>query len=92
MRSAQYRPTFLAVDLFGLVETQPDVEGDRDTTRCGGWTASANRSDGHLAISIDGDGRPIDGLRAVLTAAWAATDAGATSVDAQGTVRRLGFS
>jgi glycerol-1-phosphatase len=90
--SVEHRPTFLAADLTGLVDTQPEVEGDATGMRCGGWTASASRSDGRIAISVDGDGRPIDGLRALLTAAWAERDAGATSVDASDSLRRLGLS
>ena len=64
----EHRPTYLAVDLMGLVDTQPDVEADGSVARCGGWTASAGRFDGRAAINLEGDGRPIDGLRAVLTA------------------------
>jgi glycerol 3-phosphatase-2 len=90
--SVEHRPTFLAADLAGLVDTQPDVEGDGTASRCGGWTTSADRSDGHVAISVDGDGRPMDGLRAVLTAAWAARDTGASAVDASRAFGRLGFS
>jgi glycerol 3-phosphatase-2 len=90
--SVVHRPTFLAADLSGLVDTQPDVEGDDATTRCGGWTTSADRVDGHIEIGVDGDGRPIDGLRAVLTAAWTASDAQAPAVDAAGALRRLGYS
>jgi glycerol-1-phosphatase len=87
----EHRPTFLAADLAGLVDTQPDVEGDDASTRCGGWTALADRSDSRIAINVDGHGDPIDGLRAVLTVAWAARDRGATPVDASGALRRLGF-
>jgi glycerol 3-phosphatase-2 len=89
---APHRPTFLAADLTGLVDTQPDVDGDGTSRRCGGWTTSAGRDEGETVISVDGDGRPVDGLRAVLTAAWAARDAGAPSVDAAVSLRRLGFS
>jgi HAD superfamily hydrolase (TIGR01450 family) len=87
----EHRPTYLAADLDGLLDLQPDVEGDATSTRCGGWTTSADRSDKHVAIRVDGDGRPIDGLRAVLTAAWAARDAGSAAVDASQGLRRLGF-
>jgi glycerol 3-phosphatase-2 len=90
--SVEHRPTFLAADLTGLVDTQPNVERDGDMTRCGGWTASADRLVGRIAISIHGDGRPIDGLRALLTAAWATRDADAAAVDASAALRRLAFS
>ncbi len=78
--------------MTGLVDTQPDVEQDVGGARCGGWTASAHDVDGRVVINVDGDGRPIDGLRAVLTAAWAARDAEATAVDAADSLRRLDFS
>jgi len=90
--SVEHRPTYLALDLSGLVDTQPDVEADGAAARCGGWTASAGQLDGRVAIDIEGDGRPLDGLRAVLTAGWAARDAGATEVDATDSLRRLSFS
>jgi len=88
----EHRPTFIAADLMGLVDPQPDVEADGSATRCGGWTASAGHVDGRTAINVEGDGRAIDGLRAVLTTAWSARDAGATEVDASDSLRQLGFS
>ena len=88
----EHRPTFLALDLTGLVDTQPDVEHDGSVMRCGGWTAAADQLNGRVAISIEGDGNPIDGLRALLTAGWAARDSAATHVDATDSLRRLGFS
>lgn len=88
----EHRPTYLSDDLMGLVDTQPDVEQAGSAARCGGWTASAAEVDGRVAINVDGDGRPIDGLRAVLTSAWAARDAGATAVDAADSLRRLNYS
>jgi glycerol 3-phosphatase-2 len=88
----EHRPTYLAADLDGLVDTQPDVEGEGTTVRCGGWTASADHPDSTVTITVDGNGHPIDGLRAVLIAAWAAGDAGATSVDASVSLRQLAFS
>ena len=64
----EHRPTYLALDLTGLLDTQPDVEADGSAARCGGWTAAAGNASGRVAISIEGDGSPIDGLRALLTA------------------------
>jgi glycerol-1-phosphatase len=89
---AEHRPTFLALDLTGLVDTQPNVEHDGSVMRCGGWTASADGLNGRVAIIIDGGGNSIDGLRALLTATWAARDAGATDIGAADSLRRLGFS
>jgi glycerol 3-phosphatase-2 len=87
----EHRPTYLALDLTGLVDTQADVEAGGAEVRCGGWTASAGQTDGRAVISIEGDGPPIDGLRAVLTAGWAARDAGASELDASVSLQRLGF-
>ena len=88
----EHRPTYLAADLTGLVDVQPGIEGDGRSVQCGGWTASADQLAGHAAISVDGEGRAVDGLRAVLTAAWAARDTTASSVDASAALQRLGFA
>ena len=40
---------------------------------------------------MDGEGRPIDGLRALLTAAWAAQAPTVREVDASTALRQLGF-
>jgi glycerol-1-phosphatase len=90
--SIEHRPTYLALDLMGLVDTQPDIEAGGTTAQCGGWTAEAQPLHDSVAISVDGDGHPLDGLRAVLTVAWAARDAGATELDAADSLQRLGFS
>jgi hypothetical protein len=64
------RPTFVADDLSGLVEPQPKVTVDGDGFGCGGWTA---RWSGEQ-LSLDGDGRRIDALRALCAAAWSRDD------------------
>jgi glycerol 3-phosphatase-2 len=60
------RPTFVAADLFGLVEEQVPV-GD---LACGGW--EARRDNGGLKLI--GDGRWIDGVRALCAAAWSGAE------------------
>jgi HAD superfamily hydrolase (TIGR01450 family) len=90
--AVEHRPTFLSADLSGLLDTQPDVERDGTGASCGGWTATADGADGSITISVAGDGQPMDGLRALLTAAWAARDTGASTLDASVALGRLGFS
>ena len=86
-----HRPTYLAADLIGLLEPQPAVEVSGSRARSGGW--SVNLDDGELRL--DGEGRPVDGLRAVLAAAWSSEagtgDVGA-GVDASDALLRLGFA
>jgi glycerol 3-phosphatase-2 len=85
------RPTYLAADLTGLLEPQPDVESDGNVARCGGWTATAvTGAASDIKISVDGDGPAIDGLRAVLTAAW--NTPGGSQVDASAALNQLGFA
>ena len=59
------RPTYVAADLRGLLAEHPDVEQGAEITRCGGWTVTH-------AGAVDGDGDPIDLLRALATAVWSA--------------------
>jgi glycerol 3-phosphatase-2 len=68
------RPTYIAQTLDALLEPYPDVDRAADGTgaSCGGWTATV-AEDGQL--SVTGAGQPIDGLRALAVAAWAAQDA-----------------
>ncbi|MEI8411684.1 MULTISPECIES: HAD-IIA family hydrolase [unclassified Kribbella] len=65
------RPTYIAADLGALAEKQPGVtvEGSRHT--CEGWTAEVANN----AVSVKGEGSSYDGLRAILSAVWAAVDA-----------------
>ena len=64
------RPTYIADDLAGLTEPQPAVSSGADGFGCGGWTA--RWTDGRLELS--GQGRRIDGLRALCAAAWSRDD------------------
>ncbi|HEY2522935.1 MAG TPA: HAD-IIA family hydrolase [Streptosporangiaceae bacterium] len=70
------RPTFVADDLSGLVEPQPAVTIGDDGFGCGGWTA---RWAGQQ-LSLDGDGRHIDALRALCAAAWSRDEVPADAV------------
>ena len=65
------RPTYIGAGLGALAEKQPGVtvEGARHT--CGGWSAEVVNN----AVSVKGEGAPYDGLRAILSAVWAAVDA-----------------
>jgi glycerol-1-phosphatase len=70
------RPTYLAEDLTGLLESHPDVTRQSGAFSCGGWTA---RLDGDR-LELSGGGERIDGLRASCAAAWAGDGATAESV------------
>jgi hypothetical protein len=74
------RPTYLAADLRGLVESHPAPEGEGGTWRCGGWTARTE--DG--ALHLDGEGGPADWWRTVAAAAWAHLDAAGRPVGVEG--------
>ncbi|MCX4449935.1 HAD-IIA family hydrolase [Streptomyces sp. NBC_01789] len=83
----EHRPTYIDADLRGLLTGQPEVEEDGGGFRCGGWTASAR--DGRLVL--DGDGEPLDGLRALCAAAWSQAGGHACDLDAEKALARLGL-
>ncbi|HYU85213.1 MAG TPA: HAD family hydrolase, partial [Kribbellaceae bacterium] len=58
--------------LDALAEPHPGVDSETGTHRCGGWEASVARGQ----VRLSGEGDPYDGLRAILSAAWEASDAG----------------
>ncbi len=78
------RPTYIAVDLGGLVERQPVVgprghgtPGSADGSRPGAASAAvrgwqATWPGGPEPVELTGQGTWIDGLRALCAAAWAA--------------------
>lgn len=68
------RPTYVVEDLSGLMVPYPPV---RDGA-CGGWRA--RWVDG--ALRLEGEGSPIDGLRAACDAAWAAAGDGEAEEEA----------
>ncbi len=63
----ELRPTYLARDLRdGLLAAHPGVQRVGDGWRCGGWTVTARDA----AVSVEGSGDPVDGLRALCLAWW----------------------
>ncbi|MDX2649562.1 HAD-IIA family hydrolase [Streptomyces sp. PA03-1a] len=84
----QHRPTYVDADLRGLLTPQPGVtDAGAGAYRCGGWTASA----GDGALLLDGDGEPMDGLRALCAAAWTRAGDGSCDLDAEKALDRLGL-
>ena len=63
------RPSYLAEGLAGLVSPHPGVTSAGGGHRCGGWTA---RWAAGQPLELTGSGDPMDGLRALASAAWAA--------------------
>ncbi|MFJ3336003.1 HAD hydrolase-like protein [Streptomyces sp. NPDC086766] len=82
----EHRPTYVDADLRGLLTGQPDVTPAGDGFRCGGWTVTA----GAERLELDGEGHPLDGLRALCAAAWTAAGDGACALDAAKALARLG--
>jgi glycerol 3-phosphatase-2 len=83
----KHRPTYVAADLRGLPASHPSVGSADGGFTCGGWTASA----GSTALRLDGDGEPLDGLRALCAAAWTAAGDGACGLDAAKALAGLGL-
>ena len=73
---AEQRPDYIVGDVGGLRcgYAAPVVEltADRVVGRCGGWAVQVVDAE----LSVAGSGDAIDGLRTVVSAVWAATDAG----------------
>ncbi|WP_432167772.1 HAD hydrolase-like protein [Streptomyces sp. bgisy031] len=82
----QHRPTYVDVDLRGLLTGQPEVMARGDGFTCGGWVASA----GDERLELEGDGEAIDGLRALCAAAWTAAGDGTCGLDGAKALARLG--
>jgi glycerol-1-phosphatase len=72
------RPTYLAENLGGLLESHPDVTQRDGTFGCGGWTVRLAGD----RLELAGEGERIDGLRALCGAAWAAAGVGGDTVGA----------
>jgi glycerol-1-phosphatase len=64
------RPTYVATDLRGLLEPQPEVEVDGEVARC--RSATATWAGGEMSVVGEGD----DALRAEAALWWACADAG----------------
>ncbi|MFE0424222.1 HAD hydrolase-like protein [Streptomyces sp. NPDC058953] len=84
----RHRPTYVDADLRGLLTGQPEVTGDAAAGfGCGGWTGAVR--DG--ALVLDGEGAPLDGLRALCAAAWTAAGTGTYGADPGKALARLGW-
>ncbi|MFI5735532.1 HAD-IIA family hydrolase [Kribbella sp. NPDC051587] len=64
------RPTYIAPDLAALGQKQPGVTVDGSKHTCAGWSAEVVNG----SVAVKGEGEPYDGLRAILSAVWTATD------------------
>lgn len=62
------RPSYLARDLSGLLTPHPSVALADGGFRCANWHARWQAPGRHLLL--DGDGDPMDGLRALCAATW----------------------
>ncbi|MFE7664475.1 HAD-IIA family hydrolase [Streptomyces celluloflavus] len=82
----QHRPTYVDADLRGILGPQPTVSAADGGFRCGGWTAALSGD----ALVLDGDGAPLDGLRALCAAAWTAAGHGSCAADAGKALARIG--
>ena len=80
------RPSYLAQDLSGLLTPHPPVTKADGGFWCGSWHAHW-QAPGRLAL--DGDGDPMDALRALCAAAWSAGNPSREAV--AGPLQRLGW-
>jgi HAD superfamily hydrolase (TIGR01450 family) len=96
----QHRPTYVDADLRGLLTGQPEVVEGGGGFRCGGWTASAagtavssvpGRPTSSGRLELEGEGAPLDGLRALCAAAWTAAGEGSCELDGGKALARLGL-
>ncbi|HEY4571788.1 MAG TPA: HAD-IIA family hydrolase [Kribbella sp.] len=78
------RPTYVAEGLSALAEKQPGVTVEGGKHTCEGWTAEVVNND----VTVKGEGKPYDGLRAILSAVWTAVDAPAEPVKPSKTAGR----
>ncbi|MER7665989.1 MULTISPECIES: HAD-IIA family hydrolase [unclassified Streptomyces] len=83
----QHRPTYVDADLRGMLTGQPEVSADGAGFTCGGFTASVRDEE----LALDGEGEPLDGLRALCAAAWTRAGDGTCTLDAGKALSRLGL-
>ncbi|MEU1133929.1 HAD hydrolase-like protein [Streptomyces sp. NPDC005900] len=83
----EHRPTYVDADLRGMLSGQPEVSSDEGGFGCGGWTASVRGGE----LTLDGEGEPMDGLRALCAAAWTQAGDGACEADGRKALTRLGL-
>lgn len=58
-----HRPSFLALDLRGLLESHEAPQWRNEAASCGGWLANKD-------LELRGEGTPTDALRALCLASW----------------------
>lgn len=85
--SPEHRPTYVDADLRGMLTGQPEVAGADGGFTCDGWTASVRDEQ----LALDGEGEPLDGLRALCAAAWTQAGDGSCTLDAGKALSRLGL-
>jgi HAD superfamily hydrolase (TIGR01450 family) len=84
----EQRPAYVTRDLRGLAQPQPELTPDTGSgAGCGGWSARAGAGE----LVLDGEGEPIDGLRALCGAAWAEAGDGRCALDAGKALAQLGL-
>ncbi|UQA96232.1 HAD-IIA family hydrolase [Streptomyces halobius] len=83
----QHRPTYVDADLRGVLAPQPEVVPADGGFRCGGWRAELSGD----VLVLDGDGIPLDGLRALCAAAWTAAGEGRCGADGGKALGRIGM-
>ncbi|MFD3916670.1 HAD-IIA family hydrolase [Streptomyces sp. NPDC058603] len=97
----RHRPTYVDLDLRGLLTGQPEVTdvahaqaadvseagGTTGAFGCGGWAAYVSAG----ALVLDGEGAALDGLRALCAAAWTDAGDGSCARDAGKALAKLGL-
>lgn len=83
----EHRPTYVDADLRGMLSGQPEVAEAEGGFGCGGWTASVRDEE----LALDGEGDPLDGLRALCAAAWTQAGDGVCELEAGKALSRLGL-
>jgi len=84
---ARQRPTYVGRDLRDLLVAHPSVERTGEAVACGGWTASVAGG----ALVVDGEGEPLDGLRALCAVAWGQAGDEPSGLDADKALARVGL-
>lgn len=74
------RPTYLSVDLAGLMSAHPGVALEDGTASAGGWSATVE----HGSLRVAGSGSPDDWWRVAAQAAWAFADRTGQHVGTEG--------
>ncbi|MEU4499590.1 HAD hydrolase-like protein [Streptomyces sp. NBC_00210] len=83
----EHRPTYVDADLRGMLTGQPEVAEVDGGFGCGGWNASVRDDE----LALEGEGEPLDGLRALCAAAWTQAGDGVCTLDAGKALSRLGL-